>query len=79
MVTTIQISEDLRDNLLEYKINSKISYEEIIRKLLIDYKKSQKEEEKLLIDGYKEMSNFSKKINNEWEQLDLGEMRNLKN
>lgn len=34
MVTSIQISESLREDLLKFKGNSKESYEDVIRKLL---------------------------------------------
>ena len=77
MVTTIQISENLRDDLLKYKKNSKTSYEEVILELLKNFKEKEKDEKSFLIEGYKEMSDLTSTMNEEWENLDLEAMKNI--
>lgn len=70
MVTTIQISENLRDKLQKYKNTPKTSYEDVIETLVKNYEASKKKEILMLKEGYLEMENDSKKINKEWEPAD---------
>ncbi len=70
MVTSIQISENLRDKLQKYKKTSKTSYEDVIEKLVKNYETSNEKEIQMLKEGYLEMKDDSKKINKEWESID---------
>ncbi len=71
MVTTIQISEDLRDQLQKYKKSSKESYEDVIKELILEKKNSENNEIYLLREGYEKMHKISKEISNEFENIDL--------
>lgn len=66
MVTTIQLNEDVKKSLDKLKTN-KETYEEIILKLMQIVEKQKREQEQLLIEGYKEMAEESLKIAKEWE------------
>jgi predicted CopG family antitoxin len=75
MVTTIQISEDLRDRLQKYKKSSKESYEDVIKELIEEKESSKNNEVNLLREGYEEMYGLSKEINYDFEDIDLEEMK----
>lgn len=66
MVTTIQLNESVKKALDKLK-TSKETYEEIILNLMKEVEMHNAEQEKLLIEGYKEMSEDSLKMNAEWE------------
>lgn len=67
MVTTIQITESVKEDLKKLKRSSE-TYEDVIVRLI---KASGGEKmEKLLEEGYKEMAEDSKRINEEWEAVD---------
>ena len=73
MVTTIQLNNDVKEALDRLK-TKKQTYEQVILELLKDSEKSQKTQEELLIEGCKEMAEESKKITEEFENIeDLSE------
>ena len=66
MVTSIQLNENVKNALDRMKSN-KETYEEIILNLMKTAEKCKREQEQLLIEGYKEMAEESLKIAKEWE------------
>jgi len=66
MVTTIQLNEDVKNALDRMKTN-KETYEQVILNLMNIAEKCKREQDKLLIEGYKEMAEESLKIAKEWE------------
>ncbi|MFH0831504.1 MAG: antitoxin VapB family protein [archaeon] len=69
MITTIQIRENVKDELDRLKID-KESYEEVILGLMKIAEKCKRGQEQLLIEGYKEMAEESSKINKEFEAVE---------
>jgi len=70
-ITTIQIHEDVKQNLDSFKETAKDSYEDAIVKLISSVEKQKRFNDKLLLEGYKEMAKESIKIAKEWSQADL--------
>jgi len=66
MITTIQLNENVKRELDRLKSN-KETYEEIIINLMKIVEKCKREQEVLLIEGYKEMAEENLKIEKEWE------------
>ena len=66
MVTTIQLNEDVKKALDRMKSN-KETYEEVIVNLMKSVEGQKKNQEKLLIEGCKEMYKDMLKIAKEWE------------
>ncbi len=66
MVTTIQLNENVKNALDRMKSN-KETYEEVILNLMRIAEKCKREQEELLIEGYKEMAEENLKIEKEWE------------
>ena len=66
MITTIQLNEDVKKALDRIKSN-KETYEQAIINLMDITDKYKREQEKLLIEGYKEMAEESLIIAKEWE------------
>lgn len=69
MVTTIQLNENVKNALDRMKSN-KETYEQVILNLMKIAEKCKREQEKLLIEGYKEMAEESIRITKEWESTD---------
>tara|TARA_Y100000310_G_scaffold137707_1_gene136671 strand:+ start:206 stop:436 length:231 start_codon:yes stop_codon:yes gene_type:complete len=69
MVTTIQLNEDVRNALDRLKSN-KETYEAVIVKLMNSVEQNKREQEKLLIEGYKELAEESLKITKEFEGIE---------
>ena len=69
MVTTIQLNEDVKKALDRMKSN-KETYEEVILNLMKIAEKCKREQEQLLIEGYKEMAEESLKITKEFEAIE---------
>ena len=69
MVTTIQLNEDVKNSLDRMK-KGKDTYEKVILNLIRAVESHEKEQEKLLIEGYKEMAEDSLRICKEWEHID---------
>jgi len=69
-ITTIQIHEDVKEELAQFKEKSNESYEEIILKLIKHIEKEKRQKRDLMIEGCKEMAEDSLKITKEWEATD---------
>lgn len=69
-ITTIQIHEDVKEELGKLKEKSNESYEEVIMKLIKHLEKEKREREEAMIEGCKEMAEDSLKITKEWETTD---------
>ena len=69
MVTTIQLNENVKNALDRLKTN-KETYEQVILNLMKIAEKQKREQEQLLIEGYKEMAEESLRITKEWETTD---------
>lgn len=69
MVTTIQLNENVKNALDRLKSN-KETYEEVILSLMNIAEKCKREQEQLLIEGYKEMAEESLKITREFEAIE---------
>jgi len=69
MISTIQLREDVKRTLERLKQKSE-SYEDVIVKLINESEKKKLEQEKLLIEGYREMAEDSLRITKEWESTD---------
>ena len=69
MISTIQLREDVKRTLERLKQRSE-SYEDVIVKLINESEKKKLEQEKLLIEGYREMAEDSLRITKEWESTD---------
>lgn len=68
-ITTIQIRENVKEQLDKLKENRE-SYEEIILKLMLQVDKCKREKEDLLIEGCKVMAKESLKIAKEFEAIE---------
>ncbi len=68
-MTTIQLNESVKNALDRLKSN-KETYEEVIIKLMKIAEKYKKDQEELLIEGYKVMAKDMIEINKEWESVD---------
>ena len=66
MVTTIQLNEDVKKALDRMK-SGKETYEDLIVNLMKSVEKYKREQEELLIEGYKEMAEENLRIDKEWE------------
>lgn len=69
MVTTIQLNENVKSALDRLKSN-KETYEKVILNLMKIAEKYKREQEQLLIEGYKEMADESLRITKEWESTE---------
>jgi len=69
MVTTIQLNENVK-NALDRMKEKKETYEEVILHLMKIAKESKRNQEKLLIEGCKEMAEESLKIAKEFEAIE---------
>ena len=70
MVTTIQLSHDLKETLNRMKKTRKESYEEIIIKMVDNIEKQKRQQEQLLIESCKEMAENSLNITKEFEAIE---------
>jgi len=69
MVTTIQLNESVKSSLDRLR-EGKETYEEIILNLMKIVEKQKREQEELLIEGYKEMAEENLKITKEFEAIE---------
>ena len=70
MVTTIQLRENVRDELNRLKEAGKETYEEVILNLIRLVEKCKREQKERLITGYKEMAKESLSVSKEWSAAD---------
>ena len=66
MITTIQLNENVKKALDGLKSGNE-TYESVIVDLMKIAEKNKREQDQLLIEGYKEMAEESLKIAKEWE------------
>ena len=69
MVTTIQINENVKSELDKLK-SDKETYEQVIIELMRMSEEYKRRQEKLLIEGYREMADESLKITKEFENIE---------
>jgi predicted CopG family antitoxin len=69
MITTIQIRDNIKNELDRMKSKGQ-TYEEIIISLIKTVEQQKRKQETLLIEGYKEMAEESLKINKEFEAIE---------
>ena len=75
MITTIQLNENVKNALDRLKSN-KETYEQVILNLMKIAEKCQREQEQLLIEGCKVMTEESLKITKEFEAIEkLGDWK----
>jgi len=70
MITTIQIHEDVKNELEKLKESNKETYEEVILSLIKIAEYQRRKQEQLLIEGCKEMAEESLKIAKEFEAIE---------
>ena len=70
-ITTIQIHENVKEELTQFKEKNE-SYEEIILKLMKHIKMEKRQKAEYIIEGYKEMAKESLEITKEWSSTETG-------
>lgn len=69
-ITTIQIRENVKNALDRLKEKNRESYEEVIIRLVNDKEKMKSQQERLLIEGYKEMAEENLRIQKEFDAVE---------
>ena len=72
MITTIQLRENVKNELDRLKESENETYEEVILELMRIAEKCKRERKEELIKGYKEMAKESLSISKEWSAADKG-------
>lgn len=67
MITTIQLTEQVKNSLDKLKESKKQTYEEVIVSLIKLSEIQKRKQEELMIEGCKEMAEDSLRIAKEWE------------
>lgn len=70
MLSTIQLSNKVKEALAVYRKSPRESYEEVIVNLISEFEKNNRAKEELLIEGYKEMAEFDLKLCKELSGVD---------
>ncbi len=70
MITTIQLHENVKNELDRIKSQNQRTYGEIILELLKFSEELKRKQKELLIEGYKEMTEESLKINKEFAAVE---------
>ena len=70
MVTTIQLSEQVKRSLDNMKETGKETYEEVIVSMMQKVEETKRNQKDLLIEGYKEMASDSLQITKEFEAIE---------
>lgn len=71
MVSTIQISNKVKETLARYKVHRRDSYEDVIVNLILKVEGEKENMEKLMIEGCKEMAEENIKISKDFENSDF--------
>ena len=71
MITTIQLREDVKQELDKLKESKKETYEDVILNLMKVAEEQKRKQKKLLAEGYKEMAEESLRTTKEWEKVDM--------
>ena len=69
-ITTIQIHENVKEELAQFKERSNESYEDIILKIMKHIENEKRHKIGAMIEGCKEMAEDSLRITKEWETTD---------
>jgi predicted transcriptional regulator len=69
MTTTIQLSNELKGTLSDLKVSSKQTYEDIIIKLVENYREIKSNQEEKLKQGYLELNKLNSEINEDFDKL----------
>lgn len=72
MVTTIQLSEEIKAKLGNMKEGRNETYEDVIIRIVKKVEILEKGNKNLLKQGYEEMAAISKKVDKEWSATDRG-------
>jgi uncharacterized protein YigA (DUF484 family) len=70
MITTIQLNENIKNQLERLKESRNQTYEEVILNLMKLAEQNKRKQKELLIEGYKETAKESLRICKEWEAVD---------
>ena len=70
MITTIQLNENVKNALARMKQSSRESFEDVLVRLIKLSESLNKEKEKLLIEGCREMAEENLKITKEFESIE---------
>lgn len=70
MISTIQMRENIKQELTRFREKENESYEEIIVRMMNYIEKQKKEQKTLLIQECEEMAGDSLRITKEWESTD---------
>ncbi|MCK5624892.1 hypothetical protein KAI04_03555 [Candidatus Pacearchaeota archaeon] len=70
MISTIQLSNQVKETLNSYKKSPRQSYEEVILNLIKSVKIQKEERKELMIEGCKEMAEENLKITKEFEAME---------
>lgn len=70
MISSIQIRENVKQELAGLKLKDNDSYEDVIVRLVNESKLKKRLDKKLLIEGYKEMAEESLKICKEFDSIE---------
>ena len=70
MITTIQLDEKVKMNLDRLKESKRDTYEDVILNLIKFQGEQKRKQDKLMIEGCKEMAQDMKRIVKEWEVVD---------
>ena len=70
MVTTIQLNENVKMALDGMKESSRETYEDVIVKMMEKIDEEKRKRKELLIEGYKEMAEESRRTAKEWAAAD---------
>ncbi len=71
MVSSIQLGHKVKETLASYRTSPRQSYEDVILNLIAEVEKNKRTDEKLLIEGYKEMADFDLKLCEELSDSNL--------
>jgi len=69
-ITTIQIHENVKEELAQFKERSNESYEDIILKIMKHIENEKRHKIEAMVEGCKEMAEDSLRITKEWETTD---------
>lgn len=70
MISSIQLREDVKTQLAQFKEKDNESFEEVIVRMMHQVEKQKKEQKKLLIEQCEVMAEDDLKVTKEWESTD---------
>jgi hypothetical protein len=75
MVTSIQLKEEVKEELKKYKKFPNSTYEDVIVDFIKGYKQEKENEFSLLKEAYLDTYKKTKEITSDWEFIDLEDLR----